>query len=224
MFSRATRTAVAAVATGAVLALTACGDGDDAATVTTISIRPESYALKPPATAPPTAPAIPVADADGTTQSEQSYTIHEDEYPFEIAALFEVDLDALRKFNGWDTDYSNFPGPGGTARIPPGAKFLDPTATTTTTAPDTTDTDTGTATTTEGGSCTQGTHELEEGDYPVDVAKKYDVTVDALLAANGWAMDASGNVPQWPAVGTKVNIPVAPDCAGTATATTAAAG
>jgi hypothetical protein len=223
MFSSLTRPALMAVAACASLALTACGEGGDAATVTTISIRPESYALKPPATAPTTAPAIPVAGADGRTQSEQSYVVHEDEYPVEIARLFDVELDALRNFNGWETDYTGFPAPGGTVRIPPGAKFVDPNVTTTTAAgsTDTVAQDGGTA---EAGSCTQGTHELEEGDYPVDVAKKYDVTVDALLAANGWAMDASGNVPQWPAVGTKVNIPVGPDCAATATATTTATG
>ena len=65
MLTPLTRTAVAGLAACAVLALTACGDGDDAATVTTIAIRPESYALKPPATPPSTAPAVPIADAEG---------------------------------------------------------------------------------------------------------------------------------------------------------------
>jgi hypothetical protein len=96
------RVAVVALAAGALLGLTACGDGGDAATVTTIAIRPESYALKPPATPPSTAPVVPTPDAEGRSQAEQSYTIHEDEYPFEIAALFDVELEALRNFNSWD--------------------------------------------------------------------------------------------------------------------------
>jgi hypothetical protein len=209
------RVAVVALAAGAVLGLTACGDGGDAARVTTIAIRPESYALKPPATPPSTAPVVPTPDAEGRSQAEQSYTIHEDEYPFEIAALFDVELEALRNFNSWDADYSNFPGPGGTARIPPGAKFVDPAATTTTVAATTADEATGeSAEPTECG----GTYPLEEGDYPVDVARKFDVTVDALLAANGFSMDAAGNVASWPAVGTEIQLPAGPDCA---TATTA---
>ena len=218
------RAAVVAVAACAVLGLTACGDGGDAATVTTIAIRPESYALKPPATPPSTAPAVPVADAEGRSQAEQSYTIHEEEYPFEIAALFDVELEALRNFNAWEADYSNFPGAGGVARIPPGAKFIDPAATTTTAAGTAEQTDTSDAA--EPGEC-GGTYPLEEGDYPVDVARKFDVTVEALLAANGFSMDGAGNVASWPAVGTEIQLPAGPDCPGaasTATTTTVAAG
>lgn len=219
MFSPLTRAAVTAVAACAVLGLTACGGDGDAATVTTIAIRPESYVVKPPATPPTTAPAVPAPDEEGRSQAEQAHTINADEYPFEIAQLYDIPLDELRNWNGWEADYSNFPGAGGTARIPPGAKFIDPTATT---APDTgaTDEQDDDATTAAPASCT-GTHELEEGDYPVDVARKYDVTIDALLAANGFSMDAAGNVAQWPAVGTTVNIPLGADCAP---ATTVAAG
>jgi hypothetical protein len=222
MFTSLTRTAVTAVAALAVLGLTACGGEGGAATVTTISIRPESYALKPPATAPTTAPAVPVPDAEGRTQSEQSYTIHEDEFPFEVAQLFDVDLDALRNYNGWNESYSDYPAPGGVVRIPPGAKFLDPEATTTTAAPESTDA-ADDATTAEAGSCTEGTHTVGENDYPVEVARKYDVTIDALLAVNGFSMDGAGNVPAWPAAGGTVKIPAAPNCTGgTTTATTVA--
>ncbi len=220
MFSSLSRIAVVAVAACAVLGLTACGGDGNAATVTTVSIRPESYALKPPATPPSTAPAVPVADAEGRSQAEQSYIVHEDEYPFEIAALFDVELDALRNFNGWDEDYSGFPAPGGTVRIPPGAKFIDPAATTTTAAaPSTAE---GEATTPDAGAC-GGTYALEDGDFPVDVAKKFDITIDALLAANGFSMNAAGNVAQWPAAGTEIQLPAGPDCATASTTTTTVA-
>ena len=39
--------------------------------------------------------------------------------------MFDVTLDELRNYNGWDEDYGGFPGRGGTVRIPPGAKFID---------------------------------------------------------------------------------------------------
>lgn len=219
MFSSLSRTAAVAVAACAVLGLTACGGDGNAATVTTVSIRPESYALKPPATPPSTAPAVPVADAEGRSQAEQSYIVHEDEYPYEIASLFDVELDALRNFNGWDEDYAGFPAPGGTVRIPPGAKFIDPAAPTTTAAPGTAEADEETA---EAGEC-GGTYTLEDGDFPVDVAKKFDITIDALLAANGFSMNAAGNVAQWPAAGTEIQLPAGPDCATASTTTTTVA-
>jgi LysM repeat protein len=223
MITSLTRTAAMAVAAVAVLGLTACGGDGNAATVTTISIRPESYALKPPATAPTTAPAIPVADPEGRTQSEQSYTVHEDEFPYEIAQLFDVDLDALRNYNGWSETYAGYPAPGGVVRIPPGAKFLDPNAPTTTAAPGSTEgTTAGDTDTAEAGSCTEGTHTLEANDYPVEVAKKYDVTIEALLAVNGFSMDGAGNVAAWPAAGSTVKIPAAANCTPESTSTTLA--
>ena len=66
------------------------------------------------------------------------------------------------------------------------------------------------------------TYTLEDGDYPVDVAEKFDLDIDALLAANGFAMDAAGNVAAWPATGSTINLPDGPDCTSTATATTVA--
>ena len=66
-----------------------------------------------------------------------------------------------------------------------------------------------TARTDEAGAC-GGTYPLEEGDYPVDVARKFDITVEALLAANGFAMDGAGNVAGWPAVGTEIQLPPVP--------------
>ena len=132
MFTPVSRFGLAALAAAALWGLTACGDSPGSATVTTVNIRPSSYEVKPPATVAPTVPAVPEPDADGRSAAEQTYTVHQDEYPFEIAPLFDVSLDELRNYNGWEADYSNYPAPGGTVRIPPNAKFLDPTATTTT--------------------------------------------------------------------------------------------
>ena len=42
-------------------------------------------------------------------------------------SMFDVSLDELRNYNGWERRrYAGFPGVGGTVRIPPGAKFIDP--------------------------------------------------------------------------------------------------
>ena len=223
MFAPSARIASAALAACAVLGLSACGGDGNAATVTSITIRPSSYEVKPPATPASTAPAVPTPNAEGRSAAEQTYTIHDDEFPFEVAQLFDISLDELRNWNGWDTDYTDYPAPGGVVRIPPGAKFIDPNATTTTVAGTETSDSAAPGSSVAPGSCTPGTHELEEGDYPVDVARKYDVTVDALLAANGFSMDANGNVPTWPGPGATVNIPAGANCSGaTATATTAA--
>lgn len=222
MFAPSARIASAALAACAVLGLSACGGDGNAATVTSITIRPSSYEVKPPATPPSTAPAVPTPDAQGRSAAEQTHTIARNEYPVNIAQLFDIPLDELRNWNGWETDYSDYPGTGGVARIPPGAKFVDPNATTTTAAGTSTEGSEAPGSTVAPGSCTPGTHELEEGDYPVNVARKYDVTVDALLAANGFSMDGNGNVPAWPAPGGTVSIPVGADCTGTTTATTAA--
>ena len=59
--------------------------------------------------------------------------------------MFDISLDELRNYNGWDADLQRVPGPGGTVRIPPGAKFIDPNATTTTAAAGATDDTTGSA-------------------------------------------------------------------------------
>ena len=205
------------------LGLTACGDGDDAATVTTIAIRPESYAVKPPATPPSTAPAVPVADAEGRSAAEQSYTIHEDEYPFEIAAAVR-----RRRSTSCATSTGGRPttrtsrAPAASARIPPGAKFIDPAATTTSVAGRTTDEDDGDSTA-EAGALRRHVP-ARGGRLPGRRRQKFDVTIEALLAANGFAMDGAGNVAAWPAVGTEIQLPAGPDCTATTPATTVAAG
>ena len=51
----------------------------------------------------------------------------------------------------------------------------------------------------------------------MNVARKYDVTLEALLAANNWSIDANGNVPAWPAVGQTITIPAGDNCETTTT-------
>ncbi|HEU4840728.1 MAG TPA: hypothetical protein VFT09_04770 [Ilumatobacteraceae bacterium] len=221
MFTPVSRFGLAALTAAALWGLTACGDSPGSATVTTVNIRPSSYEVKPPATVAPTVPAVPVADAEGRSAAEQSYTVHQDEYPVEIAQLFDVSLDELRNYNGWEADYSNYPAPGGTVRIPPNAKFLDPTATTTTAPGTSTDEEDETdgSTPTSGGDRCNPTYTNEEGDAPYVVTAKFDITIEALNAANV-------NTPDWPNfyTGREIKLPPPADCAGgTPAATTTVA-
>jgi LysM repeat protein len=215
MFSRVIGTSGAAVLGALVLfGLTSCGDDDSAASVSTVAIQPSSYVVRDQVTTT-TLPAVPEPDAEGRSAIEQSYTVaSNNDVPYNIAQMFDISLEELRNYNGWEEGtFAGFPGIGGVVRIPPGAKFIDPAATTTTVAGDTADTtDTGTAPPASAGACTAGTHEVEEGDYPVNVAQKYDITLEALLAANNWTMDANGNVPAWPGVGGTITIPPGANC------------
>ena len=213
MFTSVSRFGLAALAAGALWGLTACGDSPGSATVTTVNIRPSSYEVKPPATVAPTVPAVPEPDASGRSAAEQTYTVHQDEYPVEIAQLFDVPLDDLRNYNGWEADYSNYPAPGGTVRIPPNAKFIDPAATTTTVAGASTE-ETDDSTPTSGGDRCNPTYTIEEGDAPYVVTAKFDITIEALNAANV-------NTPDWPNfyTGREIKLPPPADCAGGATTT-----
>jgi LysM repeat protein len=213
-------TAIAvAAATSLLLAVTSCGDnGGSAQSATTVTIQPTSYVVRDQATTT-VAPTENTADAAGRSSVEQAYTVEAGDYPWLVANLFDVDLEELSNFNQWEADYSDFPGVGETVRIPPGAKFVDPNTPETTEAEtsDTTDTsattDTGsggeqpTTPGTTGGPCDPGTYELEAGDYPAGVAKKFDVTIEALNEANAATEGYSAFY-----VGLNIVIPPPSDC------------
>ena len=139
--------------------------------------------------------------------------------PYNIAIKFDVDLEELRNFNGWDEDFGGFPGRGGTVRIPPGAKFIDPAATTTTTAAGETteegDEEETTAATGTGDRCSP-TYVIESGDAPLLITRKFDITLDQLNAANT-------ATPNWPNLytGNTINLPPPADCANAVTTTAA---
>lgn len=208
----------AAVVGVAVLGLTSCSDPDSSSTASTVLIQPSSYVVKPPVTTT-TVPAVAAPDAEGRSQVEQTFIIAStNDVPFNIANLYDIDLEELRNYNGWEEGtYAGFPGVGGTVRIPPGAKFVDP-ASTTTTAPsgETAATDAGSTEEASGDRCSP-TYVVEDGDAPLVITRKFDITLDALNAANT-------ATPDWPNLytGRTINLPPPADCAGAATATTTA--
>jgi LysM repeat protein len=204
-----------ALASGLLLTLTSCGeDGGTAQSATTVTIQPTSYVIRDQVTTT-TEPVSNTGDAEGRSPVEQAYTVQSGDYPVQIASLYDISLEELSNFNQWESDFSDFPSPGGTVRIPPNAKFVNPEAPETT-EPDTESTepessddedDENGTTTTLGGPCDPGTYELEAGDYPGGVANKFDVTVEALNEANAATEGYSGFY-----VGLEIVIPPPSDC------------
>jgi LysM repeat protein len=112
------------------------------------------------------------------------YAIQANDVPFTVANKFKVGLDALNLANADTPGYGAF-YVGLKIKIPAGATIPDSTtpANTTTTVGGT---PAETTTTIAGGgsNCAQGSYTIQAGDLPGTVAKKFDVTVAQLDAAN----------------------------------------
>jgi len=171
--------------------LAACGTGsDEGATESTIDLSEGStaFVVRPPET---TVAAETTVVPGGVSTAAQDYTIQSGDYPLKVAQQFGVTVDELVAFNEWGSA-NEFPFPGTVIKIPPGATVAAATPETTaaaaapategaaateSTAPASTIPDAG-------DNCGAGEHIVEAGDIPISVAKKYDVTLDALNAAN----------------------------------------
>jgi LysM repeat protein len=189
------------------LFMASCGAEDSAATQSTIDLSAAStaFVVRPPATTTP--PADSVAAGDVVT-TEQEYVVQAGDYPLKITDMFGVSLDDLVAYNEWGSA-NEFPGPGTTIKIPPGGTAPAATGTDETTS-DTTATETEAATATipdAGDNCGEGTYVIVAGDLPGRVASKFDVTLDALNAANAGTPGYAGFV-----VGIEIVIPAKADC------------
>ena len=195
--------AAAALAVGLVGIAASCSDSNTGATTNTVTIKPSSYVVREQVTTS-TAPANTGPDAEGRCGNEQSYTVQENDFPIMIADLYEIEVEELRTYNGWDAEYSDFPNAGGTVRVPPGAKCIDPTTLTTTTTTteatagseptdESTPADGSTETTAAGApqGCTPGNYTVVDGDNPTIIAQRFDVSLEALTEANGWDAEYS---------------------------------
>jgi LysM repeat protein len=194
---------------GLVLALTAtaCAESAASPSVSTVAIQPSSYVTKPVVT---TSSTVPGTVAEGRSPVEQEYVVESGDYPVLIAERFGVSLDELRNYNDWEDDYSDFPGAGEIVKIPPGA--LIPEEEPETTASESTNTEnTGeeSTSTVSNDPCATGTYEVEPNDYPILVADKFDVSLEALAEANGWTPPDYAN---FPSAGTTINIPPGDEC------------
>lgn len=193
---------------GAVV-LSSCGGGDTGATQSTIDLSAAStaFVVRPPAT---TVPAGDTASGDALVDGIQEYTVQSGDAPYVLVQRFEITLDDLLGVNEW-TDPSQFPFPGTVILIPPGAKSVTAISAGSTETDGSDDAGSDDATTDTipdaGDNCSQGTYTIVEGDYLGKVADKFDVTVEALNAANASTSGYSSFY-----VGLEIVIPAKSDC------------
>jgi LysM repeat protein len=193
------------------LVLSSCGSGESGATQSTIDLSAAStaFVVRPPATTEP--PVDTTGDPEAVVEGTQDYTVQAGDYPYLLVERFAITLEDLIAVNEW-ASANDFPGPGTVILIPPGAKSVDAVAAAATesaTEP-TSDTETEGSVATipdAGDNCSQGTYTIVEGDYLGKVASKFDVTVDALNAANASTPGYSSFY-----VGLEIVIPAKSDC------------
>jgi LysM repeat protein len=194
------------------LLLSACGGSDsEAASRPTVTLEAgeTSYATLPVATAVPEADAEPdAADTSGV----QDYEVQAGDYGIKVADQFGVSLQDLENINGWSDASREFPGPGNIIKIPAGgttasAPAANPPAAETP-VEDTAGGETGEAIPEAGGNCEAGRYTIEAGDTSrFRVAEKFDVTVEAMDAANA---NTNGYDAFYP--GLDIVIPAKDDC------------
>jgi LysM repeat protein len=226
---QSTRTSTSARRLGALVApaligafvLSSCGGGETGATQSTIDLSAAStaFVVRPPATTVPTdtAGGEPGAIVDGT----QEYEVQAGDAPFVLVSRFEVTLEDLLAVNEW-TSANQFPFPGTVILIPPGGKSVAEYLAGNTASSGDTTTDTGSDGGSEGDSdsgatdtipdagdnCAPGSYTIAETDTTrTKVAEKFDVTVEALDAANAGTPGYSAFYP-----GLEIVIPAKADC------------
>lgn len=191
------------VAAAAVL-FAACGASDDASpSRSTVDLNNGStaFVVKEP-TPTSTGPAV---NEDGTTGASQEYTVQAGDYPIKVADQFGVPLQDLVNFNGWASE-AEFPFPGSVIKIPPGAVAAsepteEPVAEETTEEP-------GDTIPEAGDNCAEGSYTIAADDTTrISVADKFDVTVEALDAANAGTPGYAAFYP-----GLEIVIPAKADC------------
>lgn len=197
-------------------ALASCGADDTGATQSTINLDSSStaFVVRPPATT--VAPNDTAAGAvEGVVEGTQDYEVQAGDYPYLLVERFGVTLEDLLAVNEW-ASVNEFAGPGTIILIPPGGKSVAEVAASA--SSDTSTDDTATETETEtadpaatipdaGDNCPPGSYTVADGDYLGKVAGKFDVTVEALNAANA---STSGYNSFYP--GLVIVIPAKADC------------
>lgn len=170
----------------------ACGGTDGVSPTSTVAVMTTDFATIPPVQTTQPPPTVPPS----TLPEAQEYTIVRGDNPTAIAQRYGVTLQALIAVNGWTNVSTQFPLPGQTIIIPAGAKnpaYIPPDQPTTTFV-----TDDGAAV-----DDAIGTYTIVSGDFPVKIAERFGITLQALAAANGWEDLAR----DFPLPGAVINIP-----------------
>lgn len=190
------------------LVLASCGsDATSGATASTINLDATNYIVK----APVTTTIAPLSGAEGASSGSQTYVVQSGDYAIKVAEQFGVPLEDLLNFNGWATG-NEFPFPGEEIKIPPGgttqAAAADADTATDAAADGETAAPVGDTIPETGSNCEPGSYTIEDGDNARSkVANKFDVTVEALDAANAGTSGYSAFYP-----GLKIVIPAKADC------------
>jgi LysM repeat protein len=203
--------AVAGPVVVAALVLGACGGDDSGATTratVTLAAGETDYQTIAPATTASLAPGEVPAGA------EQEYTVQAGDYGIKVANQFGVSLEDLQNVNGWSDASKEFPGPGAVIKIPAGgtiAAAATPAAVDETGGEDVATGgeagEAGEAIPDPGSNCEAGSHTVVAGDIPLKLVEQYDVTLEALQAANANNPAYGRFIP-----GEKIIIPAKDDC------------
>lgn len=206
--------------------LASCGGSDTPATKSTIDLSADStaFVVRPPATTEPSADSVAAGDPNATVEGTQDYTVQSGDAWYVLTERFGVSLEDLLGVNDW-TDSKKFPNPGDVILLPPGAKSVaavaagsatpagDAAATPGDSTPASGEGDAAAATPAAtipdaGDNCAPGKYTIKDTDTSRSkVAKAFDVTVEALDAANA---GTSGYGAFYP--GLEIVIPAKADC------------
>jgi LysM repeat protein len=198
------------------LVLGACGDDDGSgATRSTIDLSEGSTAFVVRPTVPSSST---IAQNPGDVSAVgQEYTLVFGDYPLAVAQAFGITVDELVEYNGWGS-VNEFPPAGQTILIPPGAVVGGaPEQASTESEPEQTPEEAAASAPTTtvpgetipdaGDNCGEGRHTVVAGDLPVRLAEQYDVTLEALDAANAGNPAYNTFIP-----GQEIIIPAKADC------------
>ena len=190
------------------LVLASCGsDATSGATASTINLDATNYIVKDPVTTT----IASLSGGEETATGSQTYVVQSGDYAIKVADQFGVPLEDLRNFNGWATG-NEFPFPGEEIKIPPGgttqAAATDADTDVAAAAGEDGEASVGETIPDTGSNCAPGSYTIEDGDNARSkVANKFDVTVEALDAANAGTSGYSAFYP-----GLKIVIPAKADC------------
>ena len=165
--------------------VSACGgaNGSAAGPRSTLQYVPAtSYVVKEPATTTTTTTTIAIATSpeDARSPGEQTYKIKGGDSLFGIASRYDVTMELICDYNGWaQCGSEKLLLPGDEILIPPNAAVAS--ADGEIAGDDSIDTPDDGAAATEGEGCL---HTVVANDIPIRVAKKYEITVEELAAAN----------------------------------------
>ena len=166
------------------LGLGACGGSGDAASTSTLAALTDATEFVTiPTTSTTLSPSV-VTNVDGSTTAsgEQLYEIQSGDYPLKVANLYGCEWEKIAAYN--DIPPEDFPYPGTSITIPFDCTLEGQTTETTTAAGQSTTSAASTTTTLAADG--SGSYTVASGDTMSGIAAKFDTTMDAIVAINGF--------------------------------------